>query len=48
LRQQRALMSRPNAEVIFGRNEGGGHRFHGFVERLLKTEDADLPSLFTK
>lgn len=48
LRQQRALMSRPNAEVIFGRNEGGGHRFHGFVERLLQTEDADLPSLFTK
>ena len=48
LRQQRALMGRPNAEVIFGRNEGGGHRFHGFVERLLQPEDADLPSLFTK
>ena len=48
LRQQRALMGRPNAEVIFSRNEGGGHRFHGFVERLLHPEDADLPSLFTK
>jgi len=48
LRQQRALMGRPNAEVIFRRNEGSGHRFHGFVERLLQPEDADLPSLFTK
>ena len=45
-RQQRALMSRPDAEVLFGRNEGGGQRFHRFVDRLLLTEDADLPSLF--
>ncbi len=46
LRQQRALMSRPDAEVLFGRNEGGGQRFHAFVDRLLETDDADLPDLF--
>ncbi len=46
LRQQRALMSRPNAEVLFGRNEGGGQRFHAFVDKLLETDDADLAGLF--
>lgn len=48
LRQQRALMSRPNAEVLFGRNEGGGQRFHGFLDRLLEADAQDLPRLFTK
>ena len=47
LRQQRALMNRPGAEVMFGRNEGGGQRFHGFLDRLLKCEDADLAELFS-
>ena len=46
LRQQRALMSRPGAEVMFGRNEGGGQRFHGFLDRLLECEDKDLARLF--
>jgi nitrite reductase/ring-hydroxylating ferredoxin subunit len=46
LAQQRALMHRPGAEVLFGRNEGGGQHFHGFLDRLLVTEDADLPALF--
>lgn len=46
LRQQRALMARPGAKVMFGRNEAGGQRFHGFLDRLLETEDADLPALF--
>jgi hypothetical protein len=46
LAQQRAIMHRPGAEVLFGRNEGGGQHFHGFLDRLLKTEDADLPALF--
>ena len=46
LRQQRALMARPGATVLFGRNEGGGQRFHAFLDRLLETEDADLPDLF--
>ena len=46
LAQQRAIMHRPGFEVMFGRNEGGGQHFHGFLDRLLKTEDADLPALF--
>ena len=46
LRQQRALLSRPGAEVLFGRNEGGGQHFHGFLDRLLNTPDPDLPALF--
>ena len=47
LRQQRALMNRPGAEVMFGRNEGGGQLFHGFLDRLLECEDADLAELFS-
>lgn len=46
LRQQRALLGRPGAEVMFGRNEGGGQRFHAFLDRLLETPDAELPALF--
>jgi len=26
--------------VLFGRNEGGGQRFHRFLARLLEAEDA--------
>jgi len=48
LRQQRALMARPGARVMFGRNEAGGQRFHAFLDRLLETEDADLPALFAE
>ncbi len=44
--QQRALMHRPGAEVLFGRNEGGGQRFHRFLDRMLATSDEDLPALF--
>jgi hypothetical protein len=46
LAQQRAIMHRPGAEVLFGRNEGGGQHFHGFLDTLLKTEDKSLPALF--
>jgi carnitine monooxygenase subunit len=45
-RQQRALMSRPGAKVLFGRNEGGGQFFHGFLDKLLNCEDQELPALF--
>ena len=41
-----AIMHRPGAEVLFGRNEGGGQHFHGFLDKLLKTEDTELPALF--
>ena len=47
LRQQRALMNRPGAEVMFGRNEGGGQRFHEFLDRVLQCEDTDPAELFS-
>ena len=43
---QRALKTGGKQVNMFGRNEGGGQKFHGFVERLLATDDADLPALF--
>ncbi len=46
LRQQAALKSGAREWVLFGRNEGGAQTFHGWVDRLLATEDADLASLF--
>ena len=39
LRLQRALAAGAKTEVLFGRNEGGGHRFHSWVERCLREED---------
>ena len=35
LRQQQALRTGARAEVLFGRNEGGGQRFHQHLDRLL-------------
>jgi phenylpropionate dioxygenase-like ring-hydroxylating dioxygenase large terminal subunit len=46
LRQQRALASGARSHVLFGRNEGGGQRFHRWVEQLLATDDAALASAF--
>ena len=46
LRQQKALLTGNMPHVMFGRNEGGGQRFHGWVDRLLNTDDQALPSLF--
>jgi phenylpropionate dioxygenase-like ring-hydroxylating dioxygenase large terminal subunit len=46
LRQQRALASGAKPHVLFGRNEGGGQRFHRFVEQLLATGDDALPHVF--
>lgn len=48
LAQQRAIRHRPEAPVLFGRNEGGGQHFHSFLDRLVDTEDPDLPALFTQ
>jgi len=42
LKQQRALASGAKEFVLFGRNEGGGQRFHRFLDELLEVEDADL------
>jgi len=46
LRQQQALASGARSEVLFGRNEGGGQRFHGWVERLLALPDEELAAAF--
>ena len=46
LRLQRALRSGGKAVTLFGRNEGGGQRFHRFLGELLATADEDLPTLF--
>ncbi len=35
-------------EFLFGRNEGGGQRFHRWVEALVHTDDAALPDLLRK
>ncbi len=35
LRLQRALATGAKTEVLFGRNEGGGQRFHALLERYL-------------
>jgi Ring hydroxylating alpha subunit (catalytic domain)/Rieske [2Fe-2S] domain len=42
LKQQKALATGAKSHVMFGRNEGGGQRFHRFLDELLATEDADL------
>ena len=45
--QQRALKSGGREFVLFGRNEGGGQRFHAWLDRLLETDDKDLNRLFS-
>ena len=47
IKQQVALESGGKDYVMFGRNEGGGQRFHQWVDRLIATSDKDLPALFT-
>ncbi len=46
LRQQKALESGGRDHVLFGRNEGGGHRFHNWVERLVQADDEELEGMF--
>jgi carnitine monooxygenase subunit len=49
LRIQRALSTGLKKDVLFGRNEAGGQRFHAWVDRLLAAEtQADLASLFAR
>jgi ring hydroxylating enzyme alpha subunit len=42
LKQQRALATGAKSHVLFGRNEGGGQRFHRFLDALLATPDDRL------
>ena len=46
LKQQKSLETGFKDHVLFGRNEEGGQRFHGWVDTLLNTEDKDLNKLF--
>jgi len=32
--------------VLFGKNEGGGQHFHQWVDKILETDDENLPELF--
>ncbi len=48
LRQQRALATGARPEVLFGRNEGGGQRFHRFLDRVLELDDAGLAAELRK
>ncbi|MFN3233672.1 MAG: aromatic ring-hydroxylating oxygenase subunit alpha [Alphaproteobacteria bacterium] len=47
LRQQKALEAGLTEYVYFGRNEGGGQAFHGWVEKILAAEDDELNDLFS-
>ena len=46
LRIQRAVKTGAKTEFLFGRNEGGGQAFHGWVDRMLALDDAKLYSAF--
>jgi phenylpropionate dioxygenase-like ring-hydroxylating dioxygenase large terminal subunit len=46
LRQQRALNSGTREHVLFGRNEGGAQAFHGWVQRIIEADAAQLDRLF--
>jgi hypothetical protein len=47
IKQQHALRTGAIDHILFGRNEGGGHDFHQWVDTLLETADEDLEKLFT-
>ncbi len=42
---QQNVKTGARAEFLFGRNEGGGQRFHRWVEALLHADDDHLPEL---
>jgi phenylpropionate dioxygenase-like ring-hydroxylating dioxygenase large terminal subunit len=46
LRIQRALEAGALRDVLFGRNESGGQRFHRFVEAVIGAGDTELRSVF--
>ncbi len=46
-RIQRSVKTGAKTEFLFGRNEAGGQRFHGWVDRLVAAEtDEDLAEVF--
>ena len=46
LRIQRSIKTGAKKELLFGKNEGGGQRFHRWVDALIRTDDTDLTRLF--
>ena len=46
IKLQKGLKTGMIKNVMFGKNEGGGQCFHGWVDKILNTSDKDLPSLF--
>ena len=46
LRIQRAVKTGAKTELLFGRNEGGGQRFHRWVDAVIQADDGELPALF--
>jgi len=48
IRITRALATGAKAEVLFGRNEGGGQRFHRWTDALVATADAGLVDLYRR
>jgi phenylpropionate dioxygenase-like ring-hydroxylating dioxygenase large terminal subunit len=47
LRIQRTVKTGAKQELMFGRNEGGGQRFHGWVQRLIDATDEEVHGLFS-
>ena len=47
-RIQKAVKTGAKTEFLFGRNEGGGQRFHRWLDALLVTDDAQLWKLFAE
>jgi carnitine monooxygenase subunit len=45
LRLQSALRTGAKQELLFGRNEGGGHRFHRWVDALIAADNDALTTL---
>ena len=43
---QKNLNVGAKSHVLFGKNEGGGQHFHQWVDKILETDDEDLPELF--
>ena len=46
IRLQKALNTGMKEFVHFGLNEGGGQRFHQFLEKMLNTTDDEVPTFF--
>ncbi len=45
LRIQRAVKTGAKDELLFGRNEGGGHRFHRWVDAMVAADDSEIETV---